>query len=165
MPNYGLLISGGIDSKVCQHMYPDATLFHYRTDADKDMSGPGVTTFDMRGAPNKANAMTAKTIELLADSALGLDNIIFGKQKGYDHLSTMDDAPEEGTNTLITPLSDMYKHEVIKYASENNIDLTDTVSCLTELTHTGCGVCYQCMERAHALSLLDSDGFDYSNVI
>jgi len=165
MPNYGLLISGGIDSKVCQHMYPDAKLFHYRTDADKDMSGiSGVTTFDLRDAPNKANAMTAKTIELIADNP-DLDNFIFGKQKGYEHLSSMDDAPEEGTNTLITPLADMYKHEVIKYASENNIPLTDTISCLTQLTHSGCGACYQCMEKQHALKLLDSDGFDYSNVI
>jgi len=165
MPNYGLLLSGGIDSKVCRHMYPDAQIFHYRTEHDLDMTGDGVTVIDIRGESDKSEAMRRETIGLLDDSDLGLDNIIYGFQLVYDHLSDRSDAPNESANDLIKPLEDMYKHEVIKYASNNNIDLRDTISCLNELTHEGCDSCYQCLERSHALSLLDSEGFDYSNVI
>lgn len=166
MPNYGLLYSGGIDSKVCRHMYPDAKLYHYNWPDDKDFTDDAeVEVIDISSYSNKAEGMTANTIALLEDATLGLDNIILGINRPYDELMDLPDAPQQGTNSLVKPLENLQKHEVIKYASENNIDLTDTISCLRVLTHEGCGECYQCIEKKKALAILDDEGFDYSNVI
>jgi 7-cyano-7-deazaguanine synthase in queuosine biosynthesis len=166
MPTYGLLISGGIDSKVLAHMYPDAIKYHYLHQSDVDMSGDsGVTSFDISSYDQKHEGMGAKTVALLADANEGLDNIMYGVHLRYDEIADLPSAPIEGTNTLLKPLENMYKHDIIKYAANNNIDLRDTVSCLNEQTHTGCGYCYQCREKSIALEKLDSEGFDYSNVI
>merc|ERR1711991_189609 len=67
------------------------------------------------------------------------------------------------------PLRDMYKHDIIKYASQNNIDLRDCISCLSVSETVGsgnaCGECYQCRELEIAKQRLDAEGFDYSNVL
>ena len=168
MPKYGLLLSGGIDSLVLQHMYPHAVRYHFSHPSDADLSlQDSVETIDISSysSDTKHEGMRAKTIELLADSSLGLDNIMYGYHQSYSQLDSLPGAPIEGVNDLLKPLESMYKDDVIKYASQNNIDLRNTVSCLHERTHTGCGVCYQCREKEIALSLLDSEGFDYSNVI
>lgn len=166
MPTYGLLVSGGIDSKCLKHMYPDAIKYHYINSEDVDQSTDSdVTGIDISSYSEKHTGMQAKTVELLDDSDLGLDNIIYGYHTPYTSLSSLPDAPTEGTNDLIKPFENWYKHDIIKYAVDNNIDLRDCVSCLNEKTHAGCGTCYQCQERAMALSILDSEGYNYSSVI
>lgn len=175
---YGLLLSGGIDSRVIRHMYPDAYAIHYQFPIGGEfMPTPsGVDkVIDISSYEHKHEGMTANTIALLADSSLGLDNIVYGVMKEYPELSNLPDAPVEGENDLIKPLKDWYKHDIIKYASENNIDLSDTVSCLKVNNHQGCwpddwgplpdDACYQCKEIQIALDKLDEMGFDYTNVI
>lgn len=170
MPKYGLLLSGGIDSLVLQHMYPDAVRYHFSHPSDADLSGQdSVETIDISSYSNdeKHVGMQVKTTSLLADSDRGLDNIYYGYHLPYSQLDGMVGAGTEGTNDLLKPLAALnwQKHDVIRYASQNNIDLRNTISCLHERTHAGCGVCYQCLEKQIALQKLDSEGFDYSNVI
>lgn len=168
MPNYGLLVSGGIDSKCLKHMYPDAYTVYYQFPIGDGVppTPPNIDrVIDISSYAHKHEGMTVKTAELLDDISLGLDNIIYGYHTPYASLSLLPDAPTEGTNNLIKPFENWYKHDIIKYAVENNIDLRDCVSCLIEQTHAGCGACYQCQERAMALSVLDSEGYDYSSVI
>ena len=170
MAKYGLLLSGGIDSLVLQHMYPDAVKYHFTHPSDADLTGQdGVEVIDISSytSDKKHEGMQIKTAELLADSDRGLDNIYYGYHLPYSELDGMIGSGVEGTNDLLKPLAALnwYKHDVIKYASENNINLKNAISCLHERTHIGCGVCYQCLERKIALEKLDSAGFDYSNVI
>lgn len=181
MPNYALLISGGIDSRVLRHMYPDAYTVHYQFpigDGIPPVPEGTDRVIDISSYEHKHEGMSANTLNLLADSDLALDNVIYGLNREYPELSDLGDAPVEGENDLIKPLENWYKHDIIRYASENNIDLSDTVSCLMRNDHQGCWpddwgplkpitehACYQCQEIQMALDKLDSDGFDYTNVI
>lgn len=167
MPKYGLLFSNGIDSKCLTHMYPDAIKIHYTNPGDIDVSKifPDVIVRDISTYDQVHEGMGARTEELLEDTSLGLDNIIYGYHQPYAPLLSLPDAGTEGTNDLIKPFENWFKHDIIKYAVENNIDLRDCISCTSEHTHTGCGLCYSCQERAMALSILDSEGYDYSSVI
>ena len=53
------------------------------------------------------------------------------------------------------PLLHLYKYHIIDLANRNNIDLSQTQSCLHKLTEH-CGKCWQCLEKQWAYKQLEN---------
>ena len=117
---------------------------------------------------DKAEGMLAECNRLVKIDS-DYSNICYGYHAKYPEIASVwgntPDEEERGEQ----PLRNLYKHDIIKYASQNNINLRDCISCLSVSETVGsgnaCGECYQCKELEVAKRLLDSDGFDYSNVL
>ena len=161
-----LLVSGGIDSKVLEHMRPDYDRIHFTFDCPDRYSG-SATLIDITTYPEKGEGMLAECIKLVDNG--DYTNICYGYHAKNPEIDNVwGNTPDEADRGE-QPLREWYKHDIIKYASENNIDLKDCISCLSVSEAVGsgnaCGECYQCKEIEVAKQRLDSDGFDYSNVL
>ena len=161
-----LLVSGGIDSKVLEHMRPDYDRIHFIFDCPDRYSG-SATLIDIRTYSEKGEGMLAECQRLIDNG--DYTSICYGYHAKYPEIADVwGNTPDEADRGE-QPLRDMYKHDIIKYASQNNIDLRDCISCLSVSETVGsgnaCGECYQCRELEIAKQRLGAEGFDYSNVL
>lgn len=166
MSKIGLLISGGIDSRVLRHMKPDYPRIHF-SNPDDVYEDDSAIFVDISSYSDKAEGMMAEAQRLKDEQ--DFTNFCYGYHQKYQELNDVRGWTSEEDKPAEQPLREWYKHDIIRYASENNIDLRDCISCLdvraTVSSGDACGECYQCRQIEVAKQRLDSDGFDYSNVI
>ena len=103
-----LLVSGGIDSKVLEHMRPDYDRIHFIFDCPDRYSG-SATLIDIRTYSEKGEGMLAECQRLIDNG--DYTSICYGYHAKYPEIADVwGNTPDEADRGE-QPLRDMYKHE------------------------------------------------------
>jgi hypothetical protein len=163
-----ILMSGGIDSLVLYHLIQS--------------HDPAVYTIDREDGfddPSRVESLISKKVNRFKETTLNTDlrvrEAIYEIQKDYDQLyiginhtppsyyfpELKDGAPYrpwriQDNDKLIAPFLHLYKYHIIDLANQLNIDLSGTLSCLTDNT-TECKECWQCREKIWGYEQLKGD--------
>lgn len=158
--NSAILMSGGIDSWVLYNLLDkNIKVFTYlRTDGIDDIDKVKRLTGrdDIIGIPN--NGINKFNFDYCQDWIMANFNIdeVFIATNVIPHLAYFPEFNEDGVpdrlwvnddiDRVKTPFSHLYKYHIIDIARKNDIDITQTISCL-RLIDKNCGQCWQCKER------------------
>ena len=161
-----LMMSGGIDSLVLYNLIKSYN--------------PDVYTIDRKDGfdnPSRVESLTNQKVHRFKETTLNPDlrirEAIASIQSKYDQLyiginhtppshyfpDLKDGAPYrpwriQNNDKLIAPFLHLYKYHIIDLANKLNIDLSNTMSCLTN-TINECKECWQCREKIWAYKQLE----------
>ena len=176
--NYGLLLSGGLDSAILLYLLiksnPTIKIQPFnipKTDGAYFYADPIIDHFNQKfglsipksikvGDPTVYHRLQSTTaIREIFDKHL-VDYLFIGINQNPPELANLDGAPKRDTKSnnprIIFPFVDLYKHNILEFMYVNNQeDLIDITHSCTEQQVGRCNKCWQCTERAWAFKQLD----------
>jgi len=165
-PKVGILMSGGIDSWVLFNILkldfsiPEILIFNIKR-ADGYDRAERIKLLTGRSEIIEVDELTTNhedRIPMGADYIIdnyGIDELYIGvniiPHTEYFPEFITDERPGRpwsipSSLKIKLPFLHLYKYHIIDLANRNNIDLSQTQSCLHELKEH-CGICWQCLER------------------
>jgi len=174
---YGLLLSGGIDSAVLLYLLiksnPSINLQPFtipKTDGAYLYADPVIEHFNRKfllnipktiqvGDPTVYHRQQSATAVKEIFDKHPVDYLFVGINQNPPELDSLPGSPQRAKSSpnprVIFPFVDLYKHNILEFMYNNDqADLIDITHSCTEQQQGRCNRCWQCTERAWAFKQL-----------
>ena len=153
----GIIMSGGIDSLVLYHLLDDPLVFNIKREDGFDgaervrkLTGKEVIEVEEQSTEHDKRVWyTSNRIieEYDLDQLYNGSNMIPPIHLFPEFKDGYADRPWKNPDPfMVVPFQMLYKYHIISFAKMMNIDLSNTLSCISN-TEEACGVCWHCRER------------------
>jgi hypothetical protein len=176
--NYGILLSGGLDSAVLLYLLVSVNseiriqpFTIAKTDGAYLYADPVIEHFNRKfnlsiprtivvGDPTVYHRLQSTTAVKDIFEKHPVDYLYIGINQNPAELADLNGAPKRATKSndsrIILPFVDLYKHNILEFMYDaNQEDLVDITHSCTEQQQGRCNQCWQCTERAWAFKQLD----------
>jgi hypothetical protein len=176
--NYGILLSGGLDSAILLYLLVSVNseikiqpFTIAKTDGAYLYADPIIEHFNRKfnlsiprtivvGDPTVHHRLQSTTAVTDIFEKHPVDYLYIGINQNPPDLANLPGAPLRATKSpdpkILFPFVDLYKHNILQFMYDaNQEDLVDITHSCTEQQLGRCNQCWQCTERAWAFKQLD----------